>query len=265
MTIKQKYGTKALIAGASEGIGEAFARRLASEGIDLFLVARRREGLEKLAAELIRDFGVRVQCIPCDLSERDAIQQIKTVIQNHEIDILVCNAALSYIGPFEDSSKENNTKMAHTNMISPMDLTNEFGLPMLKRGRGAIVLLSSLAGMQGSGFLTVYSATKAFNRIFAESLWYEWKDRGVDVIACCAGATATPGYLNTNPAKTTLIGPEVQSPDAVVRECFDALGSKPSVTTGFGNRLASFFMHRIFPRKMAIQIISSTTKKMYRL
>jgi hypothetical protein len=125
--------------------------------------------------------------------------------------------------------------------------------------------MTSLAGLQGSGFLTVYAASKAFNRVLAESLWFEWKNSGVDIIACCAGATATPGYNNTFPEKTGFFTPGVLDPVEVPDECFRNLGKRPSFIIGRGNRIASFIMQRILPRKMAINIMGDTTRKMYRL
>ena len=125
--------------------------------------------------------------------------------------------------------------------------------------------MASLAGFQGSGYLSVYAATKAFNRVLAESLWYEWKNSGVDVIACCAGATATQNFKNTDPEKPGFFAPGVLSPEEVVKECFKKLGKQPSFITGRGNRLASFIMQKILPRKTAINIMGDTTRKMYRL
>ena len=136
---------------------------------------------------------------------------------------------------------------------------------MLQKKKGAMILMASLAGFQGSGFLAAYAATKAFNRVLAESIWYEWKDRGVDVIACCAGATSTPNFINTKPEKANFFAPRVQTPEEVVNECFKKLGSQPSFVTGTGNKIASFIMQKLLPRKMAINIMGDTTKKMYRL
>jgi short-subunit dehydrogenase len=136
---------------------------------------------------------------------------------------------------------------------------------MLKKGKGAIILMASLAGFQGSGFLSAYAASKAFNRVLAESLWYEWKNRGVDVIACCAGATSTENYIRTNPGKTSIFAPRVQRPEEVVKECMKQLGKKPSFVSGWGNRLAGFIMENILPRKIAINIMGDNTRKMYRL
>ena len=125
--------------------------------------------------------------------------------------------------------------------------------------------MSSLAGFQGSGFLAPYAATKAFNRVLGESLWYEWSRKGVDVIACCAGATATPGYIRSKPGKLGFIEPQVQTPDEVVEECLVQLGRVPSFISGSGNRIANFFMSRIFSPKRAVKIMSDATKKLYGL
>jgi short-subunit dehydrogenase len=123
--------------------------------------------------------------------------------------------------------------------------------------------MSSLAGFQGSGYLSAYAASKAFNRILAESLWYEWKSKGVDVIACCAGATGTPNYFNTNPKPIGLLAPKVQRPEDVVEECLRKIGRTPSFVSGRSNKFASFLMRHIFSGKMAINIMGDTTKKMY--
>ena len=109
------------------------------------------------------------------------------------------------------------------------------------------------------------AASKAFIRVLAESLWYEWKGRGVDVIACCAGATATPNFIKTKPEKKGFFAPRVQLPEEVVMECFEQLGKRPSFISGRGNKVASFIMQRLMPRKMAIKIMGDTTRKMYRL
>jgi uncharacterized protein len=265
MSLKQRYGPLALVAGASEGIGAAFSTYLASEGMNLVLVARRSEPLEKLAALLTGRYHVQADCIACDLSDHDAAQKLKAAVGGKEINVLVYNAALSYIGPFEQNTLEHHHQIARANMITPMQLFQLFGSPMLEKGRGALVMMASLAGFQGSGFLAAYAATKAFSRVLAESLWYEWRSRGVDVIACCAGATATPNFINTKPEGKSFFAPRVQNPEEVVRECMKLLGKKPSFVTGPGNKIASFVMQKLLPRKTAITIMGDTTRKMYRL
>lgn len=263
--LKTRYGDLAMIAGASEGIGAAFASFLAARGINLILVARRPEVLQSLADRLTENYKVSVRCVVLDLSSEDAASQLVSMAGGMHIDFLVYNAALSPIGPFSQTHVDTLDMTAQVNMISPMHLIHHFGSEMLARGRGAIIIMSSMAGLQGSGFLATYAATKAFNRVLSESLWYEWKDSGVDIMACCAGATATPGYFNSNPEKTGIFAPRVQKPEEVVNECFRKLGIKPSIISGRGNKLASVIMHRIISRKAAVTIMGDNTRKMYRI
>jgi short-subunit dehydrogenase len=265
VNLKQKYGSTALVAGASEGIGAAFAARLAADGMDLVLIARRPQPLKQLADLLKDKYKVNIKCISCDLADTNATQQIQDALNGEEISMLVYNAALSIIGPFTKNSTEDHSLIVRLNIITPLNMLHLFGEKMLSKGQGAVILMTSLAGFQGSGYLSVYAATKAFTRILAESLWYEWKESGVDVIACCAGATSTPGFISTRPEKTSFLAPRVQAPEEVANECIKRLGKRPSFISGRENRIASFFMQRIMPRRMAITIMGDTTRKMYRL
>src|ERR1039457_5800035 len=104
IALKQKYGQLALVAGASEGIGAAFSRDLAACGIDLILVAKQKEPLEQFATLLRNEYHVQVSCISCDLCHSNAPVQIQEIVGGKEINIMVYNAALSYIGPFEENS-----------------------------------------------------------------------------------------------------------------------------------------------------------------
>jgi len=265
MLLKEKYGSLALVAGASAGLGAAFSEYLAASGIDLVMVARKKENLELFAESLSGQYGISVYLVCCDLSESGAVEHIRKEIAGKDIGILVYNAALSYIGPFENETLENCNRIAEANMVTPLNLVRFIGEAMLERKQGAIILMSSVAGFQGSGYLTTYASTKAFHRVFAESLWYEWKDRGVDVMACCAGATSTSNYLKTNPGSSGFLAPRVTTPGEVVSECFTRLGTTPSFVAGAGNRAATFFLHRLLPRKLAVRIMGDNTRRIYRL
>ena len=205
MASLEKYGNRALIAGASEGLGAAFAEAFAASKMDLILLARNEERLKAFAKKLQNDYGVNVRSIVLDLSQANAADLVMEELNGQEIDVLVYNAALSYISPFETQSQKQNDALARLNMLTPMHLVHSIAPSMLERGRGAIILMASMAGFQGSGFLATYAASKAFNRIFAESLWYEWKERGVDVMACCAGATQHPTLNEHNPRKRAFL------------------------------------------------------------
>ncbi len=131
MNLKQKYGRTALVAGASEGIGAAFATYLAAEGMDLVLIARRPQPLKELGDRLEEKYKVSVICIPCDLSDINTMQQMEEAIDGKEINLLVYNAAMSYIGPFIKNSPENHSRMARVNMLTPLSMIHVFGERML--------------------------------------------------------------------------------------------------------------------------------------
>jgi short-subunit dehydrogenase len=263
MTFKEKYGNTALVAGASEGIGAAYAYALAARGLDLVLIARRKEPLEATASHIIEQFGVNVLLISCDLVTADARQQIIQAIGKKDIDFMVYNAALSYIGPYLATDVSTHNGIASVNMLTPISMLHYFGGKMVERRKGGIVLMSSIAGFQGSGYLATYASTKAFIRVLAESLWYEWRPKGVDVIACCAGATATPNYINTNPGKASILEPKPQSPEQVAEECLQKIGKTPYFISGTDNKLVSFLMRHLFSKKKAVTVMSDGMKKMY--
>jgi short-subunit dehydrogenase len=150
-------------------------------------------------------------------------------------------------------------------MQAPLAMLHYFGGKMVEQQKGGVVIMTSIAGLQGSGYLATYAATKAFNRVLAEGLWYEWKAKGVDVIACCAGATATPNYINTKPQKASPLGPKPQLPQLVVEECLSRMGTTPSFISGRGNKLVSYLMQHVFSKKKAINMMGDSMKKMYRI
>jgi uncharacterized protein len=263
VTFKEKYGMKALVAGASEGLGQAYAFALAKRGLDVILIARRKEPLEQTANEIKGKYKVNVRIVCCDLADENAIKQIDEATGKTEVNFLVYNAALSFIGEYLSAGIETHERIAAINMLTPLRMLQHYGKSMVKNQKGGIVLMSSLAGMQGSPFLATYAASKAFNRILAESLWYEWKNKGVDIIACIAGATATPGYILSKPKKINFFAPKVQPPEDVAEECLLKIGKGPSFIPGRGNKIASFFMSKFLSRKQAINTMGDTTMKMY--
>jgi len=265
MGFKEKYGSFALVAGASKGLGAAFADALAKRGMSLVLIARDISHLHSTAAELTGLYGTEVLTLGCDLAAPDATKKVRDFLNGRMINFLVYNAAESYIGPFLGKSVTDHMHIAEVNMLTPIRMLHHFGGMMVQQKRGAIVLMSSLAGNQGSGFLATYAASKAFNRILAESLWYEWKKYHVDVIGCSAGATLTPNYIQSNPGKVSVFAPKPQLPQEVVEECFSKVGKAPSFISGRSNKIACFFMNHIFSVKRSVSIMGAITKEMYRI
>jgi uncharacterized protein len=261
MDFRQRYGPFALIAGGSEGIGAAFAHALAQRGVNLVLVARRSAVLIPFAEALRCEHGVQVHAEALDLAAPDLATRVEALAAAYEIGLCVYNAAASQIGPFLDQSLEAHLRVIDVNCRGPLVLAHVLGKLMRTRGRGGIILMSSLAASQGSPYIASYAASKAFDLVLAESLWHELATSGVDVLACRAGATRTPAYERSGP---DFSGP-VMEPSPVAEEALAALGRTPSRVVGVFNRVAAFFMEHFMTRKQAIGIMGKTTAKIYRL
>jgi short-subunit dehydrogenase len=253
---KSTYGPWALVAGASEGLGAAFAHALASRGLNLILLARRMDKLESLAKELETKYGVETKVHSIDLADFHRVKEFVSEIELN-VGLLVYNAAYAPIGYFENVALENLEKIVDVNIKTPLLLIKLLSSKMIEKGKGGIVLMSSLAGTQGSPKIATYAASKAFNAIFAEGIWLELRKHGIHVLASCAGAISTPGYKNAQKSKDA---PGTLSASEVAEQTVRALGKGPTVIPGFTNKLAHFFMNRIFPRKWAIAIMDKNTK-----
>ena len=257
---RECYGPYALIAGASVGLGEAFARRLAERGLNLILLARRQDALEQLAADLRARHAVEVRVLAADLGQPDLREVIERAVHGLTVGLLVYNAAYSVIGPFVDHPLDQQLRVLDVNCRGPLLLSHLLGKAMAERGRGGIVLMTSMAASQGGPWLAAYAASKAFNLVLAEGLWDELHEQGGDVVACRAGATRTPGYQASRPRPSQV---PLLEPDQVVRETLDALGSKPSVVPGVFYRFSAFVMNRLLPRQMAVRIMGRATRRLY--
>jgi uncharacterized protein len=255
-----RYGPFALVAGASAGLGCAFAHELARRGLNLILVARREPALERVRDEVTATYNVDVRTIVLDLASPRSAEYLEQQTHDVAVGLLVYNAALSLIGPFLDHPLEAHVRELETNCRGPLTLAYAFSQGMVKRGRGGIVLMSSLAGFQGSPYISHYAATKAYNTVLAESLWAELAPHGVDVLACCAGATATRGYAQTASRGTSRFAPAALEPRDVVCAALDALGNGPSVVPGRANRFAQFLLQRVLPRRAAIRLMERSTR-----
>jgi short-subunit dehydrogenase len=257
--LRDRYGPWALVAGASAGLGEAFARRLAGEGFNLILMARRRDALEQLAADLISNHAIQVRIDAGDLGRHDLGATVERLTANLELGLLVYNAAHSVQGPFVDEPLADHLQVIDVNIRGPLVLSHLLGSAMARRGRGGIVLMTSIAGSQGGPLLTSYAASKAFNLVLAEGLWSELRARGVDVVACRAGATRTPGYAASNPKASV----PMMEPEPVVASALGALGHGPSVVPGALNKIAAFAFGRLLPKRMSIQIMGRAARRLY--
>ena len=252
MSSLKRYGSTALVTGASSGIGKSYARAIANDGLDLVLVARRKELLDALAEELSQAHGVKVHTIAQDLSEVDAADRVYDAVQQYglDIDVLVNNAGFGTHGVFDKLDLERELAMINLSCRLPVALTHKFLGGMKQRGRGAVIFLSSMAGQMPVPYMSTYCATKAFPRFFAESLYGELAGTGVDVLAVLPGDTTTEFRQTSDLTMKAPIPP--RTADDVAATTFSALGRKPSVIDGTANRISARVM-ALLPKKLLIK------------
>lgn len=255
---KEKYGSYALVAGASEGLGEAFARALAKRGLNLILIARRREKLSALSEALRHEHAIDVQFADLDLGNLPAVRNYLEQL-DASIGLLVYNAAYAPILSFDKLSETQLETVVDVNVRAPLLLSKMLSQPMIERKKGGILLMSSLAGLQGSPGISAYSASKAFNITLAESLWSELRTKGIDVMAVCAGAITTPGYRRASNKKKA---PGTLDATIVAERSLKTLGKGPTYVPGFVNKAARLFLGRLLPEKAAISVMRHQTEQL---
>jgi uncharacterized protein len=231
-------GQRALVTGASSGIGAAFARELASRGANLVLVARSQDKLAALADELSASFGVAADVAVADLAAPAAAESLAAELRGRglQIDILINNAGFGLFSQLHQADGAALADMIRVNVAALVDLTRLYLPPMLDRDRGAIVNVASTAAFQPVPYMAVYGASKAFVLSFTEALWAETRGTGVRVTALCPGSTDT-GFFDIA-GENAQVGRRIP-PKRVVQAAFRALDRRAStmVTGGAGNRL----------------------------
>jgi hypothetical protein len=256
---RARYGPCALVAGASEGFGAAWARALAAHGCDVALVARRRSALQTLAREIEHAHRVAAHPIVADLAAHDAAALVVRETSALEVGLLVCNAAEPSPGWFAEMDASELDRTLDVNCRAPLLLTRALGARMLARGRGGVVLMTSLSGVAGAGYVATYAATKAFDWLLAEGLHQEWKSRGVDVLAAVAGLTDTPHARASGVQVETM---PAMKPEDAVHDFLGALGSAAFHVAGDSNR-AALAMLESLPRTQRSEGLTASTLAVY--
>ncbi|HUI27179.1 MAG TPA: SDR family NAD(P)-dependent oxidoreductase [Candidatus Kryptonia bacterium] len=257
---RAKYGPWALVAGAAIGLGAEYARQIAAHGLDLVLLDRDGAQVRVTADELRSAHGIQAVPVTIDLARPDLVDVVRSEAGEHEIGLLVYNAAIGTVAPFLEIKPAHGDAMVDVNCRGPMRLVHALAPAMVRRGRGGIVLMSSMSGNVGSSQLAVYAATKAFNLVFADALWAELHPLGIDVLAVQPGSTRTPGWLSSQHAGEEMPAME---PADVVREALATLGVEPSIVPGEFNRQGASMIAAL-PRREAIELVSAITSKLVR-
>lgn len=243
-----------LITGASSGIGEVFARKLAARGRNVLLVARSEDKLVTLCNELGRSNSIRAQYVALDLSKPESPARLfeETEKRGLTVDLLINNAGFGSMDEFSKLDLARELNMIDLNVKSLVELTHRFLKPMLDRKQGAIINVASTAAFQPVPFMATYAATKAFVLNFSEALWEENRPHGIHVMALCPGVTDTNFFEAARgrkpPARVS------QTPEEVVDVALRALaGSKSHVISGWTNFLMTQ-SERLAPRSLVIRI-----------
>lgn len=247
----QKYGPWAIVAGASDGTGAAFAEQLADRGVNLVLVARRQALLDELAARLPTESRVVV----LDLSIPDAGQRLAGATADLDVGLLVYNAGADAHGtPFLTQPIDDLRALVRRNCLTVLDACYDVGTRLVARGRGGVILVTSGAAWCGGANIAAYGGTKAFDLVLAEALWAEWGPQGVDVLALVLGATDTPSLQRLLAATGGSFG-ELARPEDVVRDALDHVGDGPTWICGMPDPQGGSPFGAM-PRRQAVELMS---------
>jgi short-subunit dehydrogenase len=226
-----RFGPWAVVTGASSGIGEAFARRLAAMGIHVVLVARREDRLVRLATELEGQHGIKTRIVPVDLASDDFLPVVAEATHDLDIGLLVNNAGVLAAGHFLDHDLDDELSQLNLNTRAVLILAHHFGRRLRERRRGGMIFLASTVAFAGVPGMSAYSASKAHVLTFTEGFAREVAGDGIAVLALCPGPTSTEiwpeGATPTLPMR----------PEAVAEVALRKLGKRTTVVAGLFNQL----------------------------
>lgn len=238
-----KYGPWAVVVGASDGVGSLFAERLAREGVNVVLVARRQHVLDEVAQGIRDRTDGEARTLSVDLTDADASQIIIDATADIEVGMLVyCAGGDPNYQPFLSNPISAAEALLQRNCLVLMRLCHHYAGRMVERGRGGIVNFTSGAALAGGRNMVAYGGTKAFDMVFTEGLWVELHDKGVDVLGLVLGLTDTPALRKLEFERGRLASlddvPEgAVTAESVVDEAFANLGDGPTIATGDDTRM----------------------------
>ncbi len=253
-----------LITGASSGIGEAFARRLAAEKHNLVLVARSEKALHELCDELMLQHGIIAHYVVLDLTERDADMRLVHETETHgfEVDWLINNAGFGSVGDFSELDIDTELRMIDLNVRSLVAITHHYLVKMRERKGGTIINVSSAAGFQPIPFMATYAATKAFVSSFSEAIAEENAPFGIQVLALCPGSTKTNFFAASKIDRPIQVKGQ-QTSEQVVETALRAVKSgRRKIVSGFANLVGSL-LGAYMPRSITTRVMARALRSKY--
>ena len=262
-SFRSKYGPWAIVAGAAVGLGAEYSRQIAARGLSLVMIDREPGALAATADAIRGEHGVGVKTIEVDLARPDVGERVAAGVGDVEIGLLVYNAAIGTVAPFLETPAALEDAVIDVNCRGPLRLVHALVPAMVARGRGGVILMSSMSGNFGSAQLAVYAATKAFTLVFGDAIWAELRPHGVDVLTVQPGSTRTPGWLSSQPSDPGAEIMPAMEPADVVREALATLGVEHCLIPGDANRQGAELLAQL-PRRQAIEMMSQLTAKLIR-
>lgn len=248
----------ALVTGASSGIGLEYSRQLASKGYDIIVVSNRREDNVKVAETLSRDFKVKAMSLYADLSQNESAQDIYDWCRKKELDveILISNAGILHFGKLEKTDLAAVDRIMNIHCNTPVKLCRLFAEDMLAKGKGHILIMSSITAWTPYPTMSLYGSTKVFLKNFGQSLWYELHGRGVSVTTVFPSAVDTPFYeLDSKMRKRLLRIGMMVTPEKLVRKALKSMFKCRRIyIPGFMARV-EIFLCQIAPAKLLLPIM----------
>ena len=252
----QNYGRYALVTGATSGIGKEIAYLLASAGFGLLIVARDEEQLQKVAGHLTSSYHINVSFLATDLSIKEGVHDLILFSEAFDIGLFVANAGFGTSGLFLESQLSQELNMLALNCESLMVLTHHFSQKLADRGKGGIILMSSMVGFQGTPHAAHYAATKAYVQSLGEALYHKLKEVNVDVL------TASPGPVNTGfEERANMKMGKALRPSDVGVPILKALGKQSTVLPGLLTKILVYSL-RTVPRWAKVRIMKKVMSGM---
>lgn len=246
-----EYGPWAVVTGASDGIGCDIAAQAAARGLNVVLVARRRERLSEIGRELTFEHGVETRVVAADLGTEAGLQDVLRETSELDVGLLVASAGFGTSGRFVDASVEKERAVLDVNCGAVLTLTHGFSRRFVARGRGGIVLMSSIVAFQGVPRAAHYAATKAWVQTLAEGLRKELKPHGVDVLASAPGPVASGFAALADMRMGTAL-----DPSQVGAATLDALGRRTTVRPGWLSKVLGYSLATL-PRAARTSIMTA--------